>query len=108
MAYGKNKFIAVMLAIMVALTWSFPAFAADEPAPDAGADKDKTEAVAEEPAPPEEKAEEEEPEPAEEPGEPAPEPENISVPPVKDVEPQKVEPAKEEAPVAAAAPADRK
>ncbi len=40
--------------------------------------------------------------------EPAPEPENISVPPVKDVEPQKVEPAKEEAPVAAAAPAETK
>ena len=75
MAYGKNKFIAVVLAIMVALTWSFPAFAADEPAPDAEADKNKTEAVAEEPAPPEEETEEEVSEPAEEPEDPAPEPE---------------------------------
>ena len=75
MAYGKNKFIAVMLAIMVALTWSFPAFAADEPAPDAEADKNKTEVVAEDPAPPEEEAEVEVSEPAEEPEDPAPEPE---------------------------------
>lgn len=71
MAYGKNKFIAVVLAIMVAMTWSFPAFAADEPASDAEADKAKTEAAAEEPAPPEEEAEEEESEPAAEPEEPA-------------------------------------
>lgn len=75
MTYGKNKFIAVVLAIMVAMTWSFPAFAADGPAPDAGEDKNKTEAIAEEPAPPEENAEEEESEPAKEPEDSDPEPE---------------------------------
>ena len=70
MAYGKNKLIAVVLAIMVAMTWSFPAFAADDSAPEAEAEKYKTEAVSEEPAPPE-KDTEEESEPAEESDDPA-------------------------------------
>ena len=74
MAYGKNKLIAVVLAIMVAMTWSFPAFAEDDLDLEAEADKNKTEAVSEEPAPPEEDTEEES-KPAEQSDDPASEPE---------------------------------
>ena len=74
MVFGKNKFIAVILAVMVAVTWSFPAFAADAPEADTG--EDKSAVVNEEPAKEEKPEAEPKPEPAEEPSaEPEDEPE---------------------------------
>ena len=74
MAFGKNKFIAVILAVMVAVTWSFPVFAEDAPKADAGGDKGAV--VNEEPAKEEAPEAEPKPEPAEEPSaEPEDEPE---------------------------------